>query len=134
MIRAVLHRACRLARRWRGNSLPNHSVTPSCRPGKSTSVAGPDAAPSAEEVRALIAAEGEDLRVDAFIRLPAATGSRRDEAGAVRWDGPDVNAATLRVDEAVVAARRGAVVRGPKTRALVRTVDLTSNPWTAWFC
>jgi integrase len=128
MIRAVLHRACKLARRWSGNTLPNPFSDAELPTWKLAERRDAVRAPSAEEVRVLIAAaEGEDLRVGVFIRLLAATGLRRGEACAVRWADLDVDAATLRVDEAVVAARGGAVVRGPKTRASVRTVALDAS-------
>lgn len=125
MIRAVLHRACRLARRWSGNTLPNPFADAELPTWRLEERRAAVRAPEADEVRALIAAaEAEDLRVGVFVRLLAATGMRRGEACALRWTDLDACSATIRVDEAVVAARGGAVVRGPKTRASVRTVAL----------
>jgi integrase len=123
MVRAVLHRACRLARRWSSNVLPNpisDTELPTWRLDER-----PEAvrAPRLEEVAALLkAADGDDIRVPVFLRFLAATGVRRGEACALRWSDIDGEARTIRVDEAVVAAKGGAVVRAPKTRASVRTV------------
>jgi integrase len=54
----------------------------------------------------------------------AATGVRRGEACALRWSDIDWEEGALRVDEAVVAAPGGALVKSPKTRASIRTVAL----------
>jgi len=78
-------------------------------------------APSAEEVRALIAAAGaDDLRVGAFLRVLAATGMRRGEACSLRCDDLNLVNGIIAVDEGVVTAKGGAIVKGPKTRASVR--------------
>ena len=88
-------------------------------------------APEREEVTALLAAaRKDDVRVAVFFRLLAATGMRRGEACALRWSDIDFEAGTVRVDEAVVAGRGGAVVRSPKTRASVRTLAVDSGTLT----
>lgn len=123
--RAVLHRACRLARKWSGNALPNpvagtempdwalHEQTDAVR------------APSVDEVRALLdAAKRTDQRLSAFVSVIAATGMRRGEACALRWEDVDVDQATVRVDESVVPAKGGAMLKAPKSRASVRRVAL----------
>jgi integrase len=56
--------------------------------------------------------------------LAATTGARRGELCALRWTDIDFEKATLRFDESVVAASGGAVVRGPKTRASIRTIAI----------
>jgi integrase len=82
-------------------------------------------APSLEEVRALlVAAEAEDLRFGAFVRVVAATGIRRGEACAIRWSDVDFEAETLGVDESIVATSHGAAVKAPKTRASLRRIAL----------
>ena len=129
MIRAVLHRSCRLARRWSGNILPNpiaDSELPTWRLNEKRERVR---APSGAEITALLeAAERyEDIRTAVFMRLLAAAGIRRGEACALRWLDVRLDDNTVRVDEAVVAAKGGAVVRGPKTRASVRTVAIDSG-------
>lgn len=123
MVRAVLHRACRLARRWSGNVLSNPISDTELPTWRLDERAEKVRAPEVSEVVALLAAADEDDgRVGVFMRLLAATGMRRGEACALRWCDVDQAAGVVRVDEAVVAAKGGAVVRSPKTRASVRTV------------
>ena len=123
-VRTVLHRACRLARKWSNNSLPN-PITDTELPEWSLAETGPAVrSPSAEEVRSLLsmAHDERDPRVSAFVRTLAATGMRRGEACALRWDDIDWERSVIRVDEAVVTFTGGVKVRGPKTRASVRAV------------
>ena len=123
--RAILHRSCRLARKWSGNVLPN--------PVSGTEMPDwvlheqPDAvrAPTLDEVRALLATSREfGTRVHGFLAVVASTGMRRGEACALRWDDIDFDGATVTVDESVVAADGGAQVKAPKSRAGRRIVAL----------
>ncbi len=128
MIKAVLHRACRLARRWSGNTLPNPIADTELPTWRLHERAEKVRAPEPDEVTALLlAAQDDDPRVAPFLRLLSATGMRRGEACALQWSDVNFDAATVRVDEAVVAARGGAEVRGPKTRASIRTIALDSG-------
>ncbi|MHB1533407.1 MAG: tyrosine-type recombinase/integrase [Acidimicrobiales bacterium] len=131
--RAMLHRACRLARKWSSNTLPN-PVTDTELPDWSLAEAAPAVrSPSAEEVRQLLSAarDDRDPRVSPFVRVVAATGMRRGEASALRWSDVDWDNAALRVDEGLVADIGGVKVRGPKTRASVRTVAVDASTLTA---
>jgi len=77
-------------------------------------------APSADEVRALlVGAYSVDERFGAFVRLIVATGMRRGECCAIRWSDVDLDHATVRVDESVVATSGGAETKSPKTQAVV---------------
>lgn len=123
--RAILHRACRLARKWSGNALPN--------PVAGTELPDwalheqPEAvrAPSVDEVRAILdASMRTDGRLYAFVSVIAATGMRRGEACALRWEDVDVDSATVRVDESVVPAKGGATLKAPKSRASIRRIAL----------
>ena len=128
-VRAVLHRACRLARKWSNNTLPN-PITDTELPEWSLAETGPAVrSPSADEVRRLLAAarEDRDPRVSAFVRLVAATGMRRGEACALRWDDVGWEGAAIRIDEALVTFTGGVTVRGPKTRASVRGVAVDAS-------
>ncbi len=123
--RAMMNRACRLARKWSGGVLPN-PVAESELPAWSLHEKG-DAvrSPTVEEVRQLLAAAAEyDARLGVLLRVVAATGARRGEVCALRWSDVDFSAGCVRFDEAVVAAKGGAIIRGPKTRASIRTVAL----------
>ncbi|HLG66509.1 MAG TPA: site-specific integrase [Acidimicrobiales bacterium] len=120
-VRSVLHRACRLARKWSGNQLHNPVTDTELPSWGLDDRPGPVRAPTVEEVRAVIAATaGQDLRYAVALRVLAATGMRRGEACALRWSDVDWEGATLTVDEAVVSAHGGAVVKAPKTRASIR--------------
>ncbi len=77
-VRAVLHRACRLARKWSGGILHNPAEDADLPLWQLEEQREPVRAPSAKEVRALIdTALEEDIRLAAFLRLLAATGLRR---------------------------------------------------------
>lgn len=122
--RALLHRACRLAKRWSGGTLPN-PIADTELPAWSWEDKSSLRAPSGAEIRQLLRAAGaDDARVGSFVRLVAATGMRRGEACAVRWNDLDCERATVRLDESVVADNGGAAVKRPKTRASIRTVAL----------
>jgi integrase len=124
-IRAVLHRACRLARKWSGNVLPNPvsgTEMPEWHLDEQTAAVR---SPTVDEVRALLAAarKGEPQLL-AFVSVIAASGIRRGEACALRWRDIDFEAGSILVDESIVAAAGGAVVKAPKTRASVRRLAL----------
>jgi integrase len=125
--RAMLHRACRLARRWSGNVLPNpiaDTELPSWSLGESTAVR----APEVSEVLALLrAAAGIDSRFASFLRTIVATGIRRGEACALRWSDIDLAKRTVRIQGSVVAADGGAVIKSPKTRASIRVVAVDGD-------
>jgi len=134
--RAILHRSCRLARKWSGNALPNPVADTELPEWKLVERAHEVRAPSAEEVRRLIrTARGLDRRLAAFVRLVAATGIRRGEACAVRWGDLDLESCTARVDESIVAVEGGVSVKGPKSRAGIRTLAIdtgTAEEIRAW--
>ncbi|MGC9156395.1 MAG: tyrosine-type recombinase/integrase [Ferrimicrobium sp.] len=120
--RAMLARACRLARKWSGGQLPNpfaEAEMPSYGVGEDRRVR----APSVEEVQALTAHLGDfDLRFGVFIRVILATGMRRGEACGLRWNDVDFEGHSLIVDESVIASKESVDVKGPKTRASIRRV------------
>jgi integrase len=130
LVRALLHRSCRLARKWSGNRLPNPisdtelpSYTPAERPVAVRS-------PERDEVLDILreATASADIRVAIIVRLAAATGMRRGEACALRWHDVDQVSATVSIDEGAVSDGGTTIARVPKTRASVRrvAVDLTT--------
>jgi integrase len=52
---------------------------------------------------------------------------RRGEACALRWSDIDLDGATVTIDESVISAGGGAVVKPPKTRASIRTVAIDDD-------
>lgn len=129
-VRAVLNRACRLARKWSGNVLPN-PVADSELPSWALDARSDVRSPSVSEMLTLLAAAGRDeARIGVFVRLVAATGMRRGEACGVRWSDVDWDARTVLVDKSVIAVDDGtvgAIVKAPKTRASIRTVVVDSE-------
>ncbi len=120
-VRAVLHRACRLARKWSGGILHNPAEDADLPLWQLEEQREPVRAPSAKEVRALIdTALEEDIRLAAFLRLLAATGLRRGEACALRWADIDPVQLSIKVNKSVVVAKGGAILKAPKTRASIR--------------
>ena len=122
-IRAILHRACRLARKWSGNTLPN-PITDTELPVWSLSEVSEEVrSPTVDEVRAILMVAGAgDPRIATFVRLVTATGLRRGEACALRWADVDLDGQQIRVDKSVVIGRSGVQVKAPKTRASIRTI------------
>jgi integrase len=127
-LRAMLHRACRLARKWSNNRLPNPVADTELPDWKLDEQPVAQRAPSVAEVRALLdAAWEEDLRVGVFIRVVAASGARRSEVCALRWSDIDWDTGSVVVDEATVADDGGVRIKGPKTRASVRPVAVDAG-------
>lgn len=124
-VRVLLNRACKLARKWSGGVLLNPVVDAEL-PSWALHERGPGVrSPEVAEVQALLkAAEADDERMAAFVRVIAATGMRRGEACGLRWSCVDWDAGTLRIQDAIVTADGGAVVKPPKTRASIRTLSV----------
>jgi integrase len=129
-VRAVIGRTCRLARRWSAGVLPN-PVAETELPSWGLDERQAVRAPTIDEVRALLrAAEAQDLRTQAFLRVMTATGMRRGEACALRWSDLDFGRGVIVVDESVVSAKGGAAVKAPKTRASIRALAVDAGTLT----
>jgi integrase len=127
-VRSVLHRACRLARKWSGNTLLNPVADTELPVYTSAEQPGPVRAPSLDEVAAILVASRElDERYAMGLRIVAATGMRRGEACGLRWSDVDFDLGSLMIDESVIPAAGGAAVKSPKTRASVRRVAVDSG-------
>ncbi|HZD66692.1 MAG TPA: tyrosine-type recombinase/integrase [Acidimicrobiales bacterium] len=128
LVRALLHRSCRLARKWSGNRLPN-PVADTELPGWAPEERPrPVRSPDPEEVLALLdAARYADPQVATLIRLATATGMRRGEACALRWADIDRDGGTIMVDEGAVGTAEGMVTRSPKTRPSTRRVAVDAG-------
>jgi integrase len=127
-VRSLLNRACRLARKWSNNTLPNPIAESELPTWGIEERSDPVRSPSVVEVQQLLAKAAElDRRFATCLRLIAATGARRGEACALRWSDVDWEMGTIVIDESVVAGDGGAVVKSPKTRASVRTVVLDTG-------
>jgi integrase len=130
-VRSVLHRACRLARKWSGNTLPNPIADTELPSWDHASLPDPVRAPELDEVVAILqAAASLDLRYRVGIHVVAATGMRRGEACGLRWADVDRTNETLVIDESVIPAAGGAAVKSPKTRASVRRVAVDADTMT----
>ncbi|MGH9097579.1 MAG: tyrosine-type recombinase/integrase, partial [Acidimicrobiales bacterium] len=127
-IRAILHRVCRLARRWSGNVLPN-PITDTELPTWGIADTSDDVrSPLLSEVQAILKkAQETDQRLMAFLRLVTATGLRRGEACALRWTDVDTKRRTIRIDKAVVVGAKGIELKAPKTKASIRTIEVDEN-------
>jgi integrase len=80
--------------------------------------------PTADELRALIAAASTSEQWAAPVLLSATTGARRSEVLAVKWSGVDLDAGRVKITETVVETAGGLAFGPPKTRSAVRTVPL----------
>ena len=124
-VRSVLNRACRLARKWSGNELPNPIQDTELPTWPLSETAEPIRAPTTKEVRLLLQeAQQLDPRYSVCLRVIAATGIRRGEAGALRWSDIDWRGATIMIDEAVIPSDGGAVIKAQKTRTSIRKVAI----------
>jgi integrase len=127
-VRNIIGRTCRLAAKWSGGTLTN-PVTDTELPTRPLAERpDPVRAPEVVEVQALVReAKDFDERFGAYLHLVAATGTRRGEACALRWSNIDWEGETVRVNESIVAAKGGAVAKGPKTKASIRTVAVDTG-------
>lgn len=127
-VRSVLHRACRLARKWSGNSLPNpitDTELPSWGPaGRAESVRSPSVD---EVIKLLRATDTLDPRYRVGIFVVAATGMRRGEVCGLRWCDIDFDSPSIVIDESVITADGGAEIKAPKTRASARRVAVDAG-------
>jgi integrase len=127
-VRSVLNRACRLARKWSGNEVPNPIQDTELPVWSLSEAKEPVRAPTTKEVRLLLQeAQQLDRRYSVCLRVIAATGIRRGEAGALRWSDIDWRGASITVDEAVIPSNGGAVIKSPKTRTSIRTVAVDTT-------
>ena len=122
--RAILARACRLARKWSGSLLPN-PIADAEMPAYAIGARETVRAPSIDEVRKLISGlEGFDPRFSVFVRVILATGMRRGEACGLRWNDVDFADKSLIIDESVIGDKGSVAVKSPKTRASIRQVAI----------
>ena len=127
-MRSVLNRACRLARKWSGNTLPNPIADTELPTWPLEQMPEPVRAPTVDEVRRLMASVlNLDLRYATCLRVIAATGIRRGEACALRWSDIDWDERVLTIDESVIPSNGGATVKSPKTRASIRHLAIDSG-------
>jgi integrase len=123
-VRAVLGRACRLARKWSGGALPN-PIADTEMPSWSIGSHTPVRAPSLDEVqRLLVAAQSLDPRISCILRIIVATGMRRGEACAIRCNDCGLMVDNIRIDESILGAKGSALVKRPKTRVSIRNVAI----------
>ena len=104
----------------RGGLIPGHPARSAERPPGPESKA---TAPSADQLRRLIAAASSNLLTSVWLRLALATGARRGEELALRWSDVDLKAGTVRIDESLNEDRS---TKGTKT-GKVRVVALDAE-------
>jgi len=123
-IRALLHRACKLAGKWSGGRLANPIAATEMPAWTLSEQSDRVRAPSLEEIGRLLAATKEfDPRIGAILRLIVATGMRRGEACAIRWGDCDLETGVIQIDESIIS-NKGATTKSPKTRASIRRVTI----------
>jgi len=118
-VHVVLHRALAQAVRWEwtwvnpaSDASPPRYAPPEIR------------SPSAEDVRALIAAASEtDPALGTFFLLGATTGARRGELLALRWRDIDLDGAALSFQRPLVEGNAGPVLAPTKTRRCERLAE-----------
>jgi len=81
--------------------------------------------PAARVIRRLLElAQGEDHRMFAYLHLLTYTGLRRGEGMALTWENVNLDLGTLFVASTVVKVKQRLLLKRPKTRRAVRTIDL----------
>jgi len=123
----VLHRALAQAVRW--GWLSRNPVSAAQRPEVPRTTVRP---PSVDDVRAVLAAaQAKDFAFWCWLQVAFATGARRGEVCALRWDDVDLERRTVRIDKSVTATKRdGVVIKSTKT-GRVRLVSLTAQSTAA---
>jgi integrase len=118
----VLHRAVAQAVRW--GWVTHNVVSDATRPEVPRSIIRP---PDPASLRLLLAhAEAADPTMACWLQVAVATGARRGEVCALRWDDVDFEARSVRIERSVSATRLGVTVKTTKT-AGVRRVSITSQ-------
>jgi integrase len=127
-IRAVLHRACRLARKWSNGALPNPIEDTEMPDWALHEQPAEERAPTVKELRSILAAADlDEPRLAVFIRVVAASGARRSEICALRWSDVDLAGCRIRIDESIVQSDGTRMVRGPKNRSSVRNLAIDDD-------
>lgn len=126
-VRAVMNRACKLARKWSQGTIPN-PVADSELPTWSLDALVPVRPPSIEEVKALQRAASQlDIRICAMLHLIVATGMRRGEACGLQWQDIDFEEQVVSINKSVIVAKATVAVKSPKTLASIRRVAIDSD-------
>lgn len=126
--RAMLHRACRLARKWSNNRLANPVADTEMPEWSYDDERDEVRSPTVGEVRALLeGARAWDSRFGTYVRVVAATGARRAEVAALRWDDVDWEGGSVRIDEGAVVVDGGTAIKRPKTKKSVRVVAVDAK-------
>jgi integrase len=112
-VHLVLHGALRQAIRWGMiGANPATNATPPPVPLAQTE----EKTPSRAAVDALIvAAKANDVELAALIHCAAATGARRGELIALRWNDLDLKVGTMAVRRSIVAVRGSVLEKSPKS-------------------
>ena len=112
-VHAAISAACAQAVKW-GDLAAN----PAARATPPTARQAPKAAPTPEDVRAMIhAAEEDDPDMAALIALAAVTGARRGELCGLVWTDVDFDQATLRIERSVAVVAGQRITKDTKTHA-----------------
>lgn len=127
-IRAVLHRACRLARKWSNGLLPNPIEDTEMPDWALHEQSAEVRAPSVEELRRILTAAAlDEPRLAVFIRVVAASGARRSEICALRWSDVDFTQRRITIDESIVQHDGVRIIRGPKNRTSIRNLAIDDD-------
>jgi integrase len=119
----ILHRAAAQAVRW--GWITRNPVSDATRPDVPRSTV---ATPQLDDIRRLLAlAEQTDPTLSCWLEIATATGARRGEICALRWNDIDLARATVRVERSVSATKEhGVFIKTTKTDRF-RLVSLTER-------
>ena len=119
-----------VARKWSGNLLSNPVAGAEMSERRLQEQPAEQRSPSVDEVRVLLASAGEeDVRLEAFLRLVAATGARRSEVCALRWSEIDASVPSLIIDEATVVDEGIVAIKGRRAGRASAASQSTSGRW-----
>ncbi len=116
-VHAVIRSACRQGVKW--GWMSSNPATDASPPRVRYQ---PQAAPTPDEVRAMIkAAEADDPDMATLIAVAAVTGARRGELCGLKWGDVDWIASSLTIERSVaVVGRKEIIIKGTKTHAVRR--------------
>jgi integrase len=122
--RVLIRNACREAAKGSHGEIRNPARFADLPVWDSSELRDEPGSPTASDVAKILQTSATDKSFYAYLWLISATGMRRGEACAIKWQDWDEKAKTIRITQGIAAARGGAKEKSPKTRKANRRISI----------